>query len=531
MYFYVLNPMKVGIIMRKKIYLKFIITFIIATLILSSMSAYAGTPSNWAQSEVDEARNKGLVLPEADDNFQDYITRELFCKLIVNLVEQATGEPITITIVNPFEDTNNTEIIKANQLGIVNGMTLTEFGPDLLITREQVAAMMMRAARKLDSLMDHHFTQIMWAGSPPEFADQEQISSWALDDIQVANALNIMKGVGDNKIDPKGNTTIEQSILLILRVFNEYLPLKENEAPEALPNGTFEFDVPEGTSVDISLEDIAYDPDGDSIRISGFGGNNTFGSLVKYTDYVTFTAEMVDEDVVSNWHVTVSDEIEQTQIDFVFNVKDTPNDPPNLYMTFPFIVNEGESVIISTSQVAEDPENDVLTFTDFELHESATDEIGTGQILYSLIDNPNSFKFTADLVSEDTSTAYSITLTDGTNEVSVPVSISVVDVNNPPVENPMTTLHQDEGTSKIYWGMNVATDPDDDTLFITDFTVSEENQHDIGTPDIRDFDGVEYFYFTADEIDAATWTYYDLTVSDGIDETIVTIRIQVDNIN
>jgi hypothetical protein len=95
----------------------------------------------------------------------------------------------------------------------------------------------------------------------------------------------------------------------------------------------------------------------------------------------------------------------------------------------------------------------------------------------------------------------------------------------------MTTLHQDEGTGKIYWGMDVATDPDDDTLLITDFAVSDQNQHDIGTPEIRDFDGAKYFYFTADEVSTATWTYYDLTVTDGIHETIVTIRIQVDNLD
>ncbi len=516
--------------MRKYFYLKFIITFIITTLILSSLSAYAGTPSSWAEAEVTEARNKGLVLPESDDNFQDEITRELFCKLVVNLVEQATVNPVTITITNPFEDTNNTEIIKAYQLGIVNGMTNTEFGPDLLITREQVAAMMMRAARKLDDLMDHHFTKIMWVGSPPEFADQDDISSWALEDIRAANHLDIMKGVGNNEIDPKGNTTIEQSILLILRVFNEYLPLRENSAPKALPNGIFEFDVPEGTSVDIILEDIAYDPDGDSIRISGIGGNNTFGSMVNHTDYITFTGEMVDEDAVSNWHVTVTDEIEQTQINLIFNVIDTPNNPPTVFMNPSYTVNEGETVEIITTQVAEDPENDVLIFTDYSLHEDMSEEVGTGQITSSLIGNPNSFIFTADLVSEDTSTLYSITLTDGTNEVVVPVGINVVNVNDPPVGNPITTLHQDEGTSKIYWGFDVATDPDEDTLHITDFAVSEQNQHDIGTPEIRDFDGAYYFYFTADEVPTATWTYYDLTVTDGIHETIVTIRIQVDNI-
>jgi hypothetical protein len=92
-------------------------------------------------------------------------------------------------------------------------------------------------------------------------------------------------------------------------------------------------------------------------------------------------------------------------------------------------------------------------------------------------------------------------------------------------------LHQNEGTGKIYFGLNVATDTDEDTLEVIDFAVSSLNQHDIGTPEIRDFDGARYFYFTADNVVTATWTYYDLTVTDGIHEVIVTIRIQVDNLN
>jgi len=157
--------------------------------------------------------------------------------------------------------------------------------------------------------------------------------------------------------------------------------------------------------------------------------------------------------------------------------------------------------------------------------------IGSGQINFSLEDNPNTFSFTADLVLEDTYTVYDMTVSDGTNEVVIPVRINVSNVNDPPEAKPLTTMHQDEGTGKIYWGMDVATDPDGDTLEIIDFEVSDQNQHDIGSGDIRDFDGAEYFYFTADTLDLAKWTYYDLTVTDGIHEIIVTIRIQVDNLD
>ncbi len=517
--------------MKKRLFPVFMITLLLITTVFSSFSVFAESPSTWAQAEVDEARSKGLVLPEADDNFQDNITRELFCKLVVNLVEQATEDPVSITITNPFQDTNNTDIIKAYQLGIVNGMSTTEFGPELLITREQVAAMMMRSARKLDELMNHRYTMIQLMGEA-NFADLDNISNWALQDIREANALGIMKGVGNNKIDPKGNTTIEQSILLILRVFNEYLPLRDNSAPAPLPTGTYEFDVFEGESVNIQLSDIAYDEDGDALRILGIGGNISAGNLINYSTYVAFTAKMVDENTDSVWNVTVTDEVEQTEIEFIFHVKDILNEPPIGLQIMPFNIDEGQTLSFSTLEVASDLDLDNLLFTDFELSDSMTSEIGEGQIIPSMLrGNPNTFSFTADLVPADAYTIYDMTITDGSNEIMLPIRININDVNNPPVGNPITTLHQDEGTGKVYFGLNVATDPDGDTIEVTDFAVSSQNQWDIGTPSIRDFDGVEYFYFVADNVSAATWTYYDLTVTDGIHEVIVTIRIQVDNIN
>lgn len=512
--------------MRGKKVLNLTLTVLVVITMLSSGIVSASSPSSWALAEVNEARGKGLILPEADGDYQEDITRELFCKLIVNLVELVTDSPVTITIANPFTDTSNTDVIKAYQLGIVNGTSTTTFSPNDLINREQIAAMMMRAARELDSLMGHHFTMIQLVGDPT-FADTDEISSWALYDIRVANAIGVMNGVGGNRIDPKGTTTIEQSILLILRVFNDYLPLMENLAPLALPTGVFEYNVTEGTSVSFDLSDIVYDPEGDSINITGIGGNTTYGTLDYLGDTLTFTGELVDANADSLWSIDVSDGTESTTIEFIFHVMDI-NEAPYGLMILPFTVNEGETMTIIAEDFARDPNGDELLISNLVLNTSTPTAYGSA----TLESSPNSIVFVADEIDSDKQVKYDVTITDGTNSTQLTLSINIINVNKPPVGVPMTLdniYYQNESTSKIYWGFDVATDPDGDTLNVTDFAISDGNIHDVGTGSIRDFDGAYYFYFEAGAVSSATWMYFDLTVSDGIDEVIVPIRIQVNN--
>jgi hypothetical protein len=48
------------------------------------------------------------------------------------------------------------------------------------------------------------------------FADNAQVSSWALSGVGQVQAAGIMNGTGDNKFSPKSNYTREQSIVTIL---------------------------------------------------------------------------------------------------------------------------------------------------------------------------------------------------------------------------------------------------------------------------------------------------------------------------
>lgn len=278
--------------------------FVALALTVATVSAAAidvkGNPSVWAQEEVEDARRKGLIVPEADGNYQNSISRVLFCKLVVNMVEKIDNE-VTITVNNPFGDTDDEDVIKAYQLGIVKGISATEFAPDKNITRQEIAAMMMRAARVLDVLKNENYTENIDV-SGFNFKDENLIADWAITDMKELNGLGIMIGVGNDLIDPLGNTTIEQSILLILRLYDDF---KEemggsggggsgggghvNHAPKALGNPV-ELHAKEQVELIIKGSDLASDSDNDPLKITKINkkGSITDGKKI-VTDYGTLT--------------------------------------------------------------------------------------------------------------------------------------------------------------------------------------------------------------------------------------------------
>ena len=62
-----------------------------------------------------------------------------------------------------------------------------------------------------------------------DFSDSEDISEWAFKSTCFMNGLNIMKGTGDNRFEPKGLYTVEQSIVSSLRIYDLGVSLKLGE--------------------------------------------------------------------------------------------------------------------------------------------------------------------------------------------------------------------------------------------------------------------------------------------------------------
>ncbi len=182
-----------------------------------STAIVPGKPSEWAVPEISKAIEYGLTTDKVLKNYQGNISREEFCEIAVKLYEALSLTKVEPIVPNPFIDTENPEILKAYKLGIVNGTSTTTFSPGNPATREQIAAMLLRTlqAAKPGIVIDTTGVEV--------FADQNDISNWALSAIQYFNKQSVINGIGSGKINPKGNTTREQAVAMVKRVYESNL--------------------------------------------------------------------------------------------------------------------------------------------------------------------------------------------------------------------------------------------------------------------------------------------------------------------
>ena len=167
--------------------------------------------SEWAEPELKEASKENLI-PEIFDeaNLTKNITRKEFAHTVVKMYEKITGQKAVPIAKNPFTDTKDKEVLKAYNIGITNGTSDTTFSPDDLITREQMATMMTRALTKAGKDTSR-------PASAKLFADDSEFSGYAKDSIYYMSSIEIIKGVGENKFNAKGNASREQALAISIR--------------------------------------------------------------------------------------------------------------------------------------------------------------------------------------------------------------------------------------------------------------------------------------------------------------------------
>ncbi len=171
-----------------------------------------GGASAWAIDSIEKANDLGFLdgLSNLSGNYQNDITRTEFCSIVVKYFETMGGElPKNISKM-PFLDTDDENVAIAYELGIVNGISETEFSPNSKITREQMAVMMCNAHEALN--MDYS-----GKSSLDKFTDCDQVSDWAWDSLSFMNENDIIRGYSEEIIAPVDNATREQAIVIIMR--------------------------------------------------------------------------------------------------------------------------------------------------------------------------------------------------------------------------------------------------------------------------------------------------------------------------
>lgn len=171
--------------------------------------------SAWAGEEIEKAEDYGLI-PDVLENadLTKPITRLEFAAVAVKTYENMAGTKALPAVVNPFTDCSDTEVLKAYNLGVVNGISDTSFAPDELLSREQAAAMLTRVFKRAtipgwtlenDAAYPLEFTY------PAAFADDAHISAYAKESVYFMAANSIINGMEDNKFAPKNTTSAEEA--------------------------------------------------------------------------------------------------------------------------------------------------------------------------------------------------------------------------------------------------------------------------------------------------------------------------------
>lgn len=184
-------------------------------------SAFAADLSGWAVSGYQSASEAGLVsYSVVSNNLKDSITREEFCELAMNLYKKLTNEELPATSKAPFVDTDSVAVAQAYNYGIVQGTSDNTFNPDRLVTREEMAKMLvstLTASEIVFNIADGADTEYT-----AMFADGDDVSSWAMSSVNTALNYELMTGVTDNTLEPLKATSREQAIVSINRSYERF---------------------------------------------------------------------------------------------------------------------------------------------------------------------------------------------------------------------------------------------------------------------------------------------------------------------
>lgn len=177
--------------------------------------------SPWAQEEVYKAQLAGLTTLHTDSGFTDTITRFQFAELVSNLLEVVMGSPLLRADVNTFPDTKEDAVLKAANTSIVTGLPDGTFGGDKLITRQEICVMLDRAVTYLEDQQAGTIRNSKDAWSD-DYTDWDQVGDWASNAVLNTIRRGVVNGTSKTTVSPLGNTTVEQAIIMVYRLYVQY---------------------------------------------------------------------------------------------------------------------------------------------------------------------------------------------------------------------------------------------------------------------------------------------------------------------
>lgn len=173
--------------------------------------AFADIAGQWYESYVELVAEAGIIKGYDDGLFHgdNHVTREEFAAMLVRALGLTdNGEACAFTDISGRWSEEAIRI--AAQNGLVNGVDATTFAPDAEITRQEMMTMIARALKA---------TGLNVTGSDDlsGYADANEVSGWALSSVRTLVASGIISG-DNGKLNPTGTCTRSEAAAVFSRL-------------------------------------------------------------------------------------------------------------------------------------------------------------------------------------------------------------------------------------------------------------------------------------------------------------------------
>lgn len=167
-----------------------------------SAAQFTDISGHWAEKYIISASELGLMTGVGNDEFapDNTLTRAMFVTILYRLEEEPEASESKFTDIEVgswYDDA----VAWASVNGIVKGVSDLEFDPNANITREQISALIYRYA-KYKGIVSENSEQLEIG-----YADNDDISDWAIQAVIFCNAAEIMIGNDKNEFNPLNNAT------------------------------------------------------------------------------------------------------------------------------------------------------------------------------------------------------------------------------------------------------------------------------------------------------------------------------------
>ena len=168
----------------------------------------------WARTAINGLAMRGMISGRDQYTFDPNanITRAEYCQILMGAINalNAKGE-------STFSDVPSTAwyynaVSVASQLGIVSGYGDGNFGPNDLITRQDMALMTYKTAKIMNKSLEPVNAEIT-------FEDSHEISDYAFEAVMTLQKAGIINGMTDTTFEPLSNATRAQSAKVIFDTF------------------------------------------------------------------------------------------------------------------------------------------------------------------------------------------------------------------------------------------------------------------------------------------------------------------------